>query len=199
MKDSTPLSWETFLNPETLRTNLIVASIYIASFEVLKAAIVDRLKDFYTNGFDHNGLRIDPEYESHVLSKNRSPVYASLDWLKEADAIDDADISAFESAKKLRNELVHSLHGMFLRGLPADLPARLGEMISLLDKIERWWVINVEIATDPEFVGQEIDEQGIIPGTIMGLRLLLDIALGSEQESGKYCEEFTKQRRRKQE
>jgi hypothetical protein len=197
MNDSTPLSWETFLNPETLRTNLIVASIYIASFEVLKTAIVDRIKDFYTNGFDQNGLRIGPAYESRVLSKNRSPVYASLDWLKEADAIDDADISAFERAKKLRNELVHSLHGMFLRGLPADLSDRLGEMISLLDKIERWWVINVEIATDPEFIGREIDEQRIIPGTIMGLRLLLDIALGSEEESRKYYEEFTKQTCRK--
>jgi len=183
-------SWEHFLNPEVLRPNLIIASLYIAAFELLKSTIVDRIRSFYFIGFDQNGLRIDPEYQTEVLSRNRSPVYASLEWLKESHAIDDNDIVVFERVKKCRNDFAHAIAGMLMNGLPSDLPARFSEMVSLLDKIERWWIVNVEIATDPQFDGQEIDEQGIIPGPVIGLRLMMDIALGSDEESRKYLDEF---------
>ena len=46
------ISWEKFLDPDELRPALIAASVYIATFENLKTTIVDRIKDFYTNGFD---------------------------------------------------------------------------------------------------------------------------------------------------
>jgi hypothetical protein len=34
-------SWDKFLNPETLRANLIAASIFITSYEILKGSIID--------------------------------------------------------------------------------------------------------------------------------------------------------------
>jgi hypothetical protein len=193
MDDKTRISWENFLNPASLRANLIVASIYIAAYEILKDAIVDRIRDFFTNGFDESGWRLDPKYQSQVLSTNRSPVYASLAWLKERDAIDDADLVTFERVKELRNKLAHGLKGILYEGPPADFAERLSEMITLLDKIERWWIVNVEIATDPDLHDKEIDETMVIPGPTMWLRLLLDIALGSEEESKKYIDEFMKQ------
>jgi hypothetical protein len=198
MNDKTQLSWETFLKPETLRFNLIAASIYIATFEILKDSIVERIKDFFTNGFDQDGLRVDPEYQSEVLSKNCSPVYASLKWLKDMKAIDEADTAAFDRVKEPRNKLAHALTSVLLHeGLPPDFAERFNEVISLLDKIESWWIVNVDIATDPDLHGKEIDETMVIPGPIMGLRLLLDIALGTEEESKKYLDEFMKQKRRK--
>lgn len=187
--------WEDFLNPEVLRSNLIIASLYIAAFEFLKSTIVDRIRSFYVIGFDQNGLRIDPEYQTAVLLKNRSPVYASLEWLKKSQAIDDNDIAVFERVKKCRNGFAHAITGMLMSGLPSDLPARFSEMVSLLDKIERWWIVNVEITTDPQFDGQEIDEEGIIPGPIIGLRPMMDIALGSEEDSRKYLDEFMRRTR----
>ena len=137
-------SWEGFLDPAVLRPRLVTASIYISTFELLKTAIIDRIRDFFTSGSD----QVSPEYQSDVLAKNASPVYASLEWLKEARAIDDADIAAFERVKKLRNELAHTLTATFFHGLRAEIAERLGEMVSLLDKIERWWIVNVEIATN---------------------------------------------------
>jgi hypothetical protein len=190
MGNNTKVSWETFLNPAWLRSNLIIASIYIAAFEVLKTGVVDRIKDFYTNGFDQNGPRVSAEYQSGVLSKNRSPVYASLQWLKESNAITDADIECFERVKTLRNELAHALSGILFQGLPTEVAERLSEMISLLDKIERWWIVNFEIPINSDLADKEIDEAQVIPGPIMGMRLLLDIALGSEEESRRYFDEF---------
>src|SRR5208337_3577896 len=162
MNDKYRVSWETFLNPEALRPSLIAASIYIAAFEILKTSLVDRIKDFFTNGFDQNGLRIDPMYKSDVLSKNRSVIYASLEWLRDAHAIDDADLAVFERVKELRNNLAHALASMLYEGLPADFRTRLNEMVCLLDKVERWWIINVEIPTNPDLKDEQIDEAQVI-------------------------------------
>ena len=102
-------SWEELLNPNVTRPRLIAASIYIAGFEALRDAVVARIRYFFWNGFDETGDKIDPKYQSDVLTRNRSPVYASLDWLKEMNAIDDADIEAFNRVKTCRNRLAHEL------------------------------------------------------------------------------------------
>jgi hypothetical protein len=190
--DKVQRAWERFLNPANLRSNLIVASIFLAAFELLKQSIVERIRDFYCLGFDSGGLKIDPKYESDVLAKNRSPVYASLAWLKESGAIGDTDIAAFDAIRQTRNEIAHQITQVLTEGLKADYVARFQEMVSLLAKIEKWWIVNVEIPTNPDFDGKEIDEDGIVPGPVITLRLLLDIALGSEEESRFYFDEFVK-------
>ena len=43
MDNDSQAKWERFLDPEVLRPNLILASVYIAAFEVLKNSIIDRL------------------------------------------------------------------------------------------------------------------------------------------------------------
>ena len=200
MDETVRNSWERFLDPDVLRSSLIMASVYIAAFETLKSSIVEQLRDFYVTGFDksiqkNGGWLIDPAYQTRVLARHRSPVYASLDWLKESHAIDDGDLAAFERAKACRNDVTHRINQMLSGGLPADLADRFAEMIALVDKIGRWWVVNLEIPINPDFDGEEIDEAGIVPGQTMGLRLLMDIALGTEEESQFYIKEFLKRTR----
>ena len=185
-------SWERFLNPETLRSNLIVSSIFLSAYEILRQSIIERIRDFYTTGFDSSGMIVDRKYETEVLTRNRSPVYASLAWLKDSHAIDEADITTFDEIRKTRNTIAHEIPQMLTRGIPDDYLMRFHEMVNLLAKIEKWWIVNVEIPTDPDFDSEEIDEEGILPGPVMTIRLLLDIALGSEQESKYYFDEFLK-------
>ena len=54
-------SWEDFLNPDVVRPVLISASIYIAGFEALKDAIIGRIRDFFSYGFDESGDKISPK------------------------------------------------------------------------------------------------------------------------------------------
>jgi hypothetical protein len=82
-----------------------------------------------------------------------------------------------------------------MNGFPPHLPERFAEMIALVDKIERWWIVNVEIATNPDFDGKEIDEDGIVPGTMMVLQLMMEIGLGSDQQAKSYLDEFRKRTR----
>jgi hypothetical protein len=65
-------------------------------------------------------------------------------------------------------------------------------MEALLRKIEIWWIENVEIPINPDLDGKAIDYEGIVLGLIITLQLLYNIALGSEDQSRVYFEEFKK-------
>ena len=195
MEDNTNLSWERFLNPEILRTNLIVAGLFIAAFEMLKDSIIGRIRDFFTNGFDETGRIISDDYKSKVLSLNRSPLYASLSWLKGMNVINDKDIEEFEMIKNCRNEIAHEIASYISKEPKIDPLPLFSKITMLLDKIEKWWILNVEIPVNPDFDGENIEEDGVVPGNIMAIRLLTDIALGSEEESKVYYEEIMKRRR----
>lgn len=186
-------SWEDFLNPDVTRSRLVSASIYIAAFEALKDSVIGRIRDFFLTGFDEDGYRYDPKYESDVLTRNRSPLYASFDWLKEMTAIDDADVRSFDRVKACRNTLAHDLFSTLgSQGMPADFEQCFADMVALLRKIEVWWITNVELPTNPDYDGEEVEESGIVPGPLIGLQLLCAIALGDDERSKYYYDEFRK-------
>ncbi|NWH06718.1 hypothetical protein [Desulfobacter latus] len=190
MREDVKKSWENFLNPETLRSNLIVVSVFLSAFEILKECIIERPKEMYTNGFDENGLIIDEKYKSLVLSLNKSPLYASLEWFKKNGVIDQADIETFTEIKNCRNALAHELPNFITEGIKSDPIPNFTSIIELLGKIEKWWVFNFEVAINPDLEDVEVDENEIIPGRLITLQLLTDIALGPEEKSEYYYKEF---------
>lgn len=66
------------------------------------------------------------------------------------------------------------------------------QMVALLRKIEVWWIVNFELAINPDFRDAEIDEDGIIPGPLLMLQLMLEIALGDPEKASYYYDEFRK-------
>ena len=78
MDEKIKASWERVLHPETLKTNIITASIFSMAFEMLKDSIIEKIEGFFTDGFNENGMIISPEYKEKVLTLNRSPLYTSL-------------------------------------------------------------------------------------------------------------------------
>jgi len=184
-------SWEDFLNPDIVRPYLIATSVYIFAFQILKDSIIGRIRDFFCNGFNDKSEIIDSKYQTEVLSLNKSPVYASLEWLTAMKAIDQNDVEIFNKIKKCRNALAHdSSHLTAGTGLPQDFDNNFRNMVLLLRKIEVWWIVNVEIAINEDYAGQEVDENGIIPGPLLSLQILCDVALGSDEQSKFYFEQF---------
>ena len=172
---------------------MIVLSLFVTSYEILKDSIIERIRSFYTNGFDEKGWIIDNKYYTKVMSLNKSPLYASLEWLKNMKAIDENDIKQFNEIKDCRNKLVHKIVNYITNKSSVNPVPLFPKMVNLLDKIEKWWILNVEIDLNPELYDKEIDEKGIVPGSIIMLRVLADIALGNEKESNYYFENFKKQ------
>lgn len=185
-------SWERFLNPTSLKTNLIVGSVYLTSFEILKDSIINRLKDFFIEGIDDNGFIYNNKYKEKVLTLAKSPLKSSLVWLKNEEAINDKDIEDFNKINTFRNKLAHQMLDFIVNTPEDDFIDLLNKMIDLFSKIEKWWILNVEIPTSSEYYENEINEEEVFSGTMLTLKLLLDIAIGDENDSNKYYEHFFK-------
>jgi uncharacterized protein YvpB len=84
--EKTENSWENFLNPKTLRENIIIASVFSMTYEILKQSIIGRIKDYFLIGFDENGYTYSERYKEKVLSLNKNPLNASLAWLQNMNA-----------------------------------------------------------------------------------------------------------------
>lgn len=173
--------WERFLDPEVVRPSLFMATMFITVFEILKNSIVDRIRDFHSTGWSEDGNTVSPEYASNVLSRNKSAVYASLNWLLEQEAINEGDLATFEQLKSTRNLLAHRLFDVVTGQAASTHQEQFTVLIELLRKIDVWWIVNVELATNPDFDDQEIDEAGIVPGSILSLQMLLQVASGSTE------------------
>lgn len=173
--------WERFLDPEILKPALFLDTMYITTFEILKNSIVDRIKDFYSIGWSLEGSTQSPEYQAKVLVRNKSSIYASLNWLREQEAISDDDLKTFELLKKTRNLLAHQLFEVVTGQAESNHTEQFPVLVELLRKIEVWWVVNVEIPTNPDYSDTEIDEEGIVPGAILSLQMLLQVAGGSTE------------------
>ena len=190
--DETRKSWEKFLHPESLRGNLIAISLFISAFEMFKDSVISKPETFFSNGFDENGLITGDEHKSEVLTRSKSPLYASLLWFKEMGAINGEDIEIFDGIRKHRNEVTHELLSYVSNAKRNFEVERFQELIALLSKIEKWWLVNFEMAINPEMVPEDVDPDEVIVGPIWSLQLMLDIALGNEPEEGYYYNEFTK-------
>jgi hypothetical protein len=190
MDEKVKASWERALHPETLKTNIITASIFSMAFEMLKRSIIEKIEGFFTNGFDENGMIVSPEYKEKVLSLNRSPLYASLKWLQDMGAIGDEDLEKFEHIKRCRNTLSHEMLTFASSGVDFDVAEAFEEMVGLLRKIEIWWFENFEMAIDPDAYPEDLDLEQVIPGPVWSLQMLIDVALGPEEEARKYYDHF---------
>ncbi len=171
--------WERFLDPEVVRPSLFLATMFITTFEILKNSIVDRIRDFYLIGWSEEGNTVSPEYTAKVLSRNKSAVYASLNWLLERQAIDDSDLVTFDQLKKTRNLLAHKLFDVVTGQVESPHESQFSALVELLRKIEVWWVVNLEIPINPDYADEEIDEAGVVPGAILSLQMLLQVASGN--------------------
>ncbi|MDN3224171.1 hypothetical protein [Pseudomonas nunensis] len=178
--------WEDLLTPAVMQERLISASLYITAYEMLKDSIVGRLKDFYCIGFTEEGLTTSPDYKRKVLALKKSPTYASLTWLKDAAAIDQGDIDVFERLKQLRNLLAHELPEIVLAGKDLALMDRMQDVMNLMRKIEVWWIVNVEIETDPDYDGRHINPDQITPGPILMMQIMLEVLSGNKELRGHY-------------
>jgi hypothetical protein len=186
--------YENLLNPELLKPTLLSSSIFIAVFQSLRSAIVDDLRGLFVSGFDGEREIINSSYKEKVLSLDPSPVRASLLWFREAEAITASDIDSYNRARICRNKLAHELLSIVAaEGLPGDFEECFEGMVGLIKRIGVWWAVNIEIPTNPDFDEVDVDPEEVVPGRLIGLQILCDVALGSDERS-RFWYEGLKQR-----
>lgn len=171
---------EDFFNPEILKQNLIIASLFIAVFDNFKASLIDKVKYFYFSGIQ-NGVEQFEDYERDVLnkikSKNNKQIKATLRWLKENKFLTETEETQFTKFTDKRNQLAHEMKSMLLEGFSEEIYELYADMIKLFTKIEQKWIIDIEMTINPPDIPEEdILWEGITSINLEFIRIMTEIA-----------------------
>lgn len=185
--------WIAFLYPEKLKDNLIFCFLFIAVYESFKDYVVEEVKFFFHMGADQTGDIFSSRYKTSVLDKDKNTLNATLLWLLELGAIGESDIERFQEIRKHRNRLTHEMMECLLEGMPKELPECLADLFTLRIKIEKWWVLNIEIPTNPDYdSSSDIREEDIMTSSQIIYRIIMDMLSGDNQAAAFYRDEFIK-------
>lgn len=177
-----------FLNPDAIKGNLILSALYLAAYELLKDAIVGNIRDFFSFEYGDGKDVQDKQYDDEVVSVHKDLLYASCVWLKRNGVITEGEVEEIENIRRHRNQAAHELPKL-LSDTSLNLNVRYFLRIrELLEKIEVWWVKNMEVPVNPDFDGVEVDEKDILPGRVMALDYVISTALAdylNQEDNGK--------------
>lgn len=188
-------SWAEFLDPNTVRTKFVAMGLFMVAHEMLVHSLIDLpVSLLSTKWASDGGWQQSEQYRRKILARDpkgkSDALRGSLAWLCEMEAIDEADVAAVRQFTDARNVIAHQLRDIIGGDAMPDFAGLFPQLVELVAKIDRWWVINVDIATDPELDGQEIHEDGVTPGSILILQTLGRVALGEDEEALELCLAF---------
>ena len=176
--------WKNLFDRDILKESVNIIALYITMYELLEDTLISRPKDFFTViEYDE---RAKQQYEEHVLSlydksacpgissKNKELI-ASLLWFKQKEAIDDDDMQMFANLRTTRNELTHKMMQAIADG-GSKYMMQLMELYMLFCKIERWWILEMEVPIGGEIPPDcEIKEEDVMSGNMIVLNAMIDI------------------------
>lgn len=185
MKKDTFDSWEKLLNPEKLKDNLIKASLYLSAYEVFKNSILDHLRGFFANHWKLNEITgeietiISEDYKIKVKALYpRDEFHACCLWFLDNKAINHEDMEAIPEIRKHRNFIAHELPKI-IGSADHEVDTTLFiKIIEIITKIDQWWIMEIEVPTNPDFDDMNYDEinwEGVTSGTMILLDLLRGI------------------------
>lgn len=174
------LSPAKFLDKDLIRLNLILSSLFLFCFEVLKYSIVEDVKDYLMEVFEfeearkeitslemlldemeHRQERVAAACEKRLKDLDRNRWRASCLLLKEIGVISERDLDDLDEIRKDRNEIAHELPQLLIdEHLDVNL-WHLSRMREILGKLEEWQ-ISMEVSVRPELAGKEMRSSRII-------------------------------------
>lgn len=171
------------VSPGVVRTQMVLAGLFIMGFELLKQSVVEQPRRLYWRGSRGGKEIIDPDYKKDVLSRHQSTLQASALWFQEQGALAASDLEILDRVRRHRNELAHELAAFLVDSQREIQVGLLEEIRELIRRVDTWWILNFEVATDLQFAGQEIGPEDVQSGNMMLLDLMLSVAVHGYAES----------------
>lgn len=193
-------NWEDFLNPDVVREKFAAVGLFLVAYEILAGRIRDKPLGFFAAEFK-NGVPVpSDEYKAKVLALDPKgkcdPKRGGIEWLNGMGAIDETDRNAIREVTDLRNEVAHELPEIVVGGSLPAMNEHLSTLLELIEKIDRWWIVNVEIPTNSDCDGEDIDESKIVSVLGTAMSILRDVAMGKEEEAWAYYRDWLASRAR---
>lgn len=181
-----------------VREQLLLAALLLTIFERFKLYIVDQVDGYFSNHTtikDGNlSYERGQEFKKLINEKgggqpgqhgNRA-FRAALHWFRDMGAISTEEFDDVERIYTLRNDIGHELYLILADDRKAPIHWFDAILVfAVYVKITRWWVKEVEIATDPEMTEEKyerINFEGIESmETILLREVMLQALKGNEQ------------------
>lgn len=169
------------------KRNLILASLLLSAFETLKYVLVNRPNGFFRMMVDSRTKQyeVSDEFKKDLLeickelpkSEHGNQFLVMSHWFKKHDGLDDPDIEILDEIRLYRNEVAHELL-KFLIDSDYDVDIDfLFKIRKIVEKVDIWWIKEVELPINPDFDGIEVKDSDIQSGNLFILDHLLSIAL----------------------
>lgn len=180
---------------ENLRLTLAFAGLFQLAHEMLKYAILGKVRGFYLRGFDETGMLYDEiSYKAQVLEQSQvsgqraNAFRGSVLWLVQHDAITDEDAKTIDAIYKHRHELTHELAAFLVDVDRYPDAAMFQDATAILRKIHRFW-IEVELQSGGFFslesgeAFDDVDGDEITPLSIALLQECIDAVVAGISET----------------
>ncbi len=132
-------------------------------FEMLKDEIVERTKSFLSDDFkiDEKGELITIPSEKYLERiKNKSEFRACRDFHLEIGAITKDEDELLDKIIEERNRAAHEGMHILLNDKAKEIDFELVfKAVGLYNKIDNWWIVNFELAIDPDAIPPDVDRE----------------------------------------
>ncbi len=191
-------SWEKFLNPDSLKQNLLQGGLYLAAFEMLKGSLMGRPRDFFSDKMVAEDSPASPEYTQHVLALHKHPYMASALWWRNQGAISDDDLKTLSRIREHRDQIAHNMPQMISTAAHSINLELLNATKAMLGKIDNWWIQNIEAGTDPDtyrqFSAEEMAEAASM--SFIFLSMMIPLVSGDDSQFrtlySMWCDQHTR-------
>src|SRR4030067_3777791 len=170
-------------NRKLISQKMLLASLYLTSYEILKSSIIEQVHDYYQIGYQQGrGKEYNPLYETEVRSKvkdGKDILIASALWLVSMEALTEEDVESIRDVRQHRNEIAHELHEILFYSNRSVRIELIKTIRNLVYKADSWWIRNVEIQFHNSIADKPIPENEIndvFSGPVIILDLIIDHA-----------------------
>ena len=174
--------------PETLKRNLINASLILTAYELMKYSLIKQAKSFFEHDKEEwpgQCPEVSNEYKNEIAKIQKQlpnkfqkyPLLIYAAWFKEHKVLSEADFNNIVRIWRYRNKIAHELIE-FLIDSDFELDVKyLFEIRDIVEKADSWWLREMEIPSNPDFDHVEVKDSDIRSGRMMILDLLISVAV----------------------
>lgn len=154
MKRVSKINLKKLMDMSNIEKNLIVSSLYLSAFEIIKISIIEDTKNFFSEVKGKELVLNKQEYKKEVLKLDKDfgkkrdqhiELNASCLWLEKMNVITKDEIDEIHLIRKHRNEIAHELPRILIDSTLDVNIKYLMKIRELVNKIDNWW-INVEMS-----------------------------------------------------
>jgi hypothetical protein len=169
---------ETKLAPERIRSTLAFAAVYQMAHEMIKYAVVEKVKGFYGHSSLESGMWLwgqqgKDRYNREVLTLAPKNLFrASLGWLQSGGAISEAQVARLDEIYGHRHELTHELAKFIVDVDSEPDVGLLTDAVQIMRDISRFWAqIEKDIGTFDDH--GDVDVAAVQPGSLLVLEICI--------------------------